>query len=242
MFGTRIAHTSPDMSLIPRRSKEKLSMSIDRLGKELEALGVSGRDIRCLLLLPQIYVGWASERRDPGALEGLLHTTATGARFGADCVGLARGWMFERPSRAQFQSAFALMRALGRAPDAPLFGRSDLLESMLWAIRAARLDREPAPGKRRGPVTLAARRALIDLESWLEVDTRNLWADLLSEDAEEARPAAFAALSDAELEGATSLLDGPAGVFESRSDDSEPPVSAPFPLVRPLPEHSPGPR
>jgi hypothetical protein len=213
-------------------------MSIDRLGRELEALGVSGRDIRCLLLLPQIYVGWASERRDQGALEALLHSTASRARFGADCAALARGWLFERPTRAQFQSAFALMRALVRAPDAPLLVRSDLLESMLWALRAARLDREPAPGKRRGPVSLAARRALIDLEAWLEVDTRELWADLLSEDADELappRPAAFVALTDAELERGTALLDAD-GSDPSAPWNEEPgaPISAPFPLVRPL--------
>jgi len=218
-------------------------MSIDRLGKELEALGVSGRDIRCLLLLPQIYVGWASERRDAGALEALLHVTASGARFDAECLALARGWLFERPTLAQFQSAFALMRALRRAPDAPLFGRGDMLESMLWAIRAARLDREPSSGRRRGPVTLAARRALIDLETWLEVDTRELWADLLSEEAEEPvqvpappAPLKLDALSDAELERGTALLDVPSlrPVAEPAADERDAPVSAPFPLVRPL--------
>lgn len=223
-------------------------MSIDRLGRELEALGVSGRDIRCLLLLPQIYVGWASERRDPAALEALLHTTATAARFHPECVGLAKGWLFERPTRAQFQSACALMRALSRLPDAPLFGRGDMLESMLWAIRAARLDREPGSGGRRGPVTLAARRALIDLETWLEVDTRELWADLLAEDVEEpaaslpAKPAApplaaeLRALTEIEIERGTALLDPSlhASAAGARVEDQEAPVSAPFPLVRPL--------
>jgi hypothetical protein len=217
-------------------------MSIDRLGKELEALGVSGRDIRCLLLLPQIYVGWASERRDQGALEALLHTTATSARFHAECIGLARGWLFERPTRTQFQSAFALMRALRRLPDAPLFGRGDMLESMLWAIRAARLDREPSIGRRRGPVTLAARRALIDLEAWLEVDTRALWADLLAEDGEEPMaaplPPKFDALSEVELDRGTALLDAArTGAVGARSDEDSP-VSAPFPLVRPRLEQS----
>jgi hypothetical protein len=230
-------------------------MSIDRLGKELEALGVSGRDIRCLLLLPQIYVGWASERRDQGALEALLHTSATSARFQPECAGLARGWLFERPTRSQFQSAFALMRALRRLPDAPLFGRGDMLESMLWAIRAARLDREPSSGRRRGPVTLAARRALIDLETWLEVDTRALWADLLAEDDDERAlapvPPKFDALSEVELERGTALLDDARagrvvangnvangnGVV-ARSEEQDSPVSAPFPLVRPLLEQS----
>ena len=51
-------------------------MSIDRLGSELEALGVSGHNLRCLLLLPQVYVGWASQRRQVAALEVLLDGAA----------------------------------------------------------------------------------------------------------------------------------------------------------------------
>src|SRR4051812_42693875 len=122
-------------------------MAIDRLGNELQALGVCGRDVRSLLLLPQIYVGWASQHRDQPALEALLDTTARAGGFGTESLNLARGWLFERPTRAQFQSGFALLRALRRAPDNPLIVSSDLLEAMLWACRAAQLDREPGAAR-----------------------------------------------------------------------------------------------
>lgn len=233
-------------------------MSIDRLGNELEALGVSGRDIRSLLLLPQIYVGWTFPRRDVPALEALLDTTARRASLAPGGLGLARGWLFERPTRAQFQSAFALLRALRRTPERPLITSSDLLEAMLWAVRAARLDPDRATGNAGGgllkPVVW---RALNDLEGWLEVDTTDLWTDILIENEEgprstrspvapeRAAPApagpasAFgASLSDLELEHATAVLDvgGDDDLSEvrGRQDAGTGPASAPFPLLRRL--------
>lgn len=235
-------------------------MSIDRLGNELEALGVSGRDIRSLLLLPQIYVGWTFPRRDVPALEALLDTTARRASLAPGGLGLARGWLFERPTRAQFQSAFALLRALRRSPERPLITSSDLLEAMLWAVRAARLDPDRATGNAGGgllkPVVW---RALNDLEGWLEVDTTDLWTDILIENEEALRSArspapvappraapasvgrssAFgASLSDLELEHATAVLDvgGDDDLSEvrGRQDTGAGPASAPFPLLRRL--------
>lgn len=215
-------------------------MSIDRLGNELEALGVTGRDARCLLLLPQVYVGWVSQRRDVPALEALLDTTARRAGLGPDVLALARGWLFEQPSRGQFQSGFALLRMLRRAPVEPLIVTSDLLEAMIWASHAARLDREPLANGKRGPVSPAARRALNDLEAWLEVETGDLWSELLSE---EDAPRAFAgasetfeALSESELESVTAALEPGTDEEHSavllRHEDRGAPASAPFPLVR----------
>lgn len=239
-------------------------MSIDRMGNELAALGVSGRDARCLLLLPQIYVGWALERRDVAALEALLDTTVRRARLGADALALARGWLFERPSRAQFQSGFALLRALRRAPERSSIASSDLLEAMLWACRAAQLERRrPDPSTFCDALSRPVSRALNELEGWLEIDAGELWEDLLS--AEAAEPGApsswagarFEALSDAELERATARLEAPADDEPSlvrlradhaqrwdddpasddgsgRHDDGPAPASAPFPLLRRL--------
>ena len=215
-------------------------MSIDRMGNELAGLGVSGRDVRCLLLLPQIYVGWMLERRDIAALEALLDTTVRRAQFGAGALALARGWLFERPSRAQFQSGFALLRALRRAPERPTIASSDLLEAMLWACRAAQLDRRrPAVSSACGPVSLPVARALYELEAWLEVDAAELWNDLLDDDPPPSSlPAArFQALSDAELDHATSLLEPVDDEDRSQvvvRDESAPPASAPFPLLRRL--------
>jgi hypothetical protein len=159
-------------------------MAIDHLGKDLEALGVSGRDLRCLLYLPQIYVGWAGSRRDLPFLEALLDTTARRAPFHPDGVGIARGWLFERPSRAQFQSAFAMLRVLGRATPTPLIHSSDVLEAMLWAVRAAKpITRAVEDGELQRS---EAWRALNELEAWLEVDTGHLWLDILCDDVERA--------------------------------------------------------
>jgi hypothetical protein len=233
-------------------------MSIDRMGNELAALGVSGRDVRCLLLLPQIYVGWMLERRDLPALEVLLDTTVRRGQLGAGAFTLARGWLFERPSRAQFQSAFALLRALRRAPERSSIASSDLLEAMLWACRAAQLERRR--GARSGDAALspAVARALSQLEAWLEIDGANLWEDVLAADSDEASAAAsraaarFDGLSDAELERATAPLTAPAADDEpslvrlrhdsgaarderaGQRDENSAPASAPFPLLRRL--------
>lgn len=168
-------------------------MSIDRMGNELAALGVSARDVRCLLLLPQIYVGWAIERRDVAALEALLDTTVRRAAFGADTFARARNWLFERPSRAQFQSGFALLRALRRAPERPTIASSDLLEAMLWACRAAQLDpQRGAVGSACGAVSVSVARALDELEAWLEIDIAELYGDLLGAEADEPAPPSLA--------------------------------------------------
>jgi hypothetical protein len=203
-------------------------MSIDRLGKELDALGVSGRDVHCLLLLPQVYAGWQGRQRNLPALEALLDSTSNRAGFGAQCQALARTWLFERPTRAQFQSAFALLRALRRAPGEPIIRTSDLLESMLWAMRAAQLDREPwselsrepRPANGRGSVvTYESRRALEQLEAWLEIDTKDLAADLLEDEPpRSSRAPGTARRSDS-------------GIVMRSADPAAPP-SAPFPLVR----------
>jgi len=231
-------------------------MSIDRMGNELAALGVSGRDARCLLLLPQIYVGWALERRDHAALEALLDRTVRRAQLGDGAFALARGWLFERPSRAQFQSGFALLRALRRAPERSSITSSDLLEAMLWACRAAQLERRrPDPSTFCDALSRPVARALSELEGWLEIDAGELWDDLLAVDADEPRapsswaPAGFEGLSDAELDRATEPLESPADDEPSlvrllphhaaRWDDGpvlrdDGPASAPFPLLRRL--------
>lgn len=219
-------------------------MSIDRMGNELAALGVSARDVRCLLLLPQIYVGWAIERRDVSALEALLDTTVRRARFDADTFARARGWLFERPSRAQFQSGFALLRALRRAPERPTIVSSDLLEAMVWACRAAQLDpQRRGVSSACGEVSMPVARALFELEAWLEIDTADLCSDLLGLDRDEpsrrseAPAAGLHAVSDAEIERATARLDAPPDDERSqvtRRDEGAAPASSPFPLLRRL--------
>lgn len=232
-------------------------MSIDRMGNELAALGVSVRDARRLLLLPQIYVGWAIERRDLAALEALLDRTVRRAQLGADAFALARGWLHERPSRAQFQSGFALLRALRRAPERSSIGSSDLLEAMLWACWAAQLEnRRPDPSTFCDSLSRPVARALGELEAWLEIDAGELWDDLLEAEAEEPHaPSSWAAarfdsLSDAELAHATAPLEAPAddehSLVQLRADaalpddgsalpdDGSVPASAPFPLLRRL--------
>jgi hypothetical protein len=232
-------------------------MSIDRMGNELAALGVSGRDARCLLLLPQIYVGWAIERRDLAALEALLDRTVRRAQLGG-AFALARVWLFERPSRAQFQSGFALLRVLRRAPERSSISSSDLLEAMLWACRAAQLERRrPDPSTFCDALSRPVARALSELEAWLEIDAGELWDDLLAADADEPgapsswAPARFESLSDAQLEYATAPLEAPAdeefSLVRLRADharrwddestlpdDGPAPASAPFPLLRRL--------
>jgi hypothetical protein len=233
-------------------------MSIDRMGNELAALGVSGRDARCLLLLPQIYVGWAIERRELAALEALLDRTVRRAQLGSGAFALARVWLFERPSRAQFQSGFALLRALRRAPERSSISSSDLLEAMLWACRAAQLERRrPDPNTFCDGLSGGVARALGELEAWLEIDAGELWEDLLAADADEPgapsswAPAGFQSLSDAELERATAPLEAHAdeefSLVRLRADhatrwddpstlrdDGPAPASAPFPLLRRL--------
>jgi hypothetical protein len=185
-------------------------------------------------------------------LDALLEITASRAGLGSGSLGVARGWLLERPTRAQFQSGFALLRAFRRAPDNALITRSDLLEAMLWASQAARLDREPAAFGVGAPVTNAVRRALSDVEAWLEVETGDVLSDLLADDgvfdARDAGAGRFVDLSDDELEHATASLDvgaddehsavlarGPSPAMPSKTSSSaEPssPAAAPFPLVR----------
>jgi hypothetical protein len=217
-------------------------MAIDRLGNELQALGVSGRHARSLLLLPQIYMGWASEHRDQPALEALLETTARGGGFGTESYDLARAWLFERPTRAQFQSGFALLRALRRAPDNPVISSSDVLESMLWACRAAQLDREPGAARGGyGAVTPTAQRALFDLQVWLEVDIDELAVDLLSASAEEVprdfeESSVVQPTSRKRQRRVLELLDQDDRAAPSGRADAGgmPPASSPFPLLRRL--------
>lgn len=148
-------------------------MSVERLGHDLAALGLAGRGVRCLLFLPQIYVGWTIERRDVGALEALLETTASRGQFARASVDAARAWLFEAPTRRQYQGGFALLRALRRMAGASI-RVSDVTESMLWAMRVADLERESLPPG-RGRADTASRRALLDLEAWLEVAADDLW-------------------------------------------------------------------
>jgi hypothetical protein len=154
-------------------------MSIDRLGRDLEALGLTGRDLRCLLLLPQVYVGWAIERRELSAVEALLDTTARHTRFGPACLDLARGWLFERPTQAQFKSGFALLRALRSTHEARLVTRADVLQSVMWATRAVLIDRRMMQGARRRPIRLGVEQALMDVEAWLEIEPAYCWAGTL---------------------------------------------------------------
>jgi hypothetical protein len=164
-------------------------MAIDHLGKDLQALGIAGRDPRCLLLLPQIYVGWTSPQRDLPFLEGLLETTAQRTGFSPECLALARGWLFEKPTRAQLRSGCALLRVLRRATPEPLISSSDVLEAMLWAVRAS----VPPVGSHAASVEelrrSAAGHALDDLENWLEVDTSDLWLDIQADMEERGSPA-----------------------------------------------------
>lgn len=231
-------------------------MSIDRMGNELAALGVSGREVRCLLLLPQIHVGWTLERRDVPALEALLDATVRRGQYGPGAFALARGWLLERPSRAQFQSGFALLRALRRAPERSSIASGDLLEAMLWACRAARLDPQRAELRRAGALSAPVARALGELEGWLELEGAGLWEDFIAAEADEPAPPAssaaarFSGLSEVELERATAPLeagdDEPSLVrLRQRDaarrengararDDASGPDSAPFPLLRRL--------
>jgi hypothetical protein len=209
-------------------------MSIDRLGSELEALGVSGHSLRCLLLLPQVYVGWASRRRQLPALEALLESSAEAVDVGPEGLALVRGWLFDEPTRAQFQSGFALLRALQRAPGGSAIASSDVLAAVLWAARAASFDREPVEDE-HGAVSPAAWRALADLEAWLEVDLGSVVTDLLADgDDREVRSTRFDGLSERELERGTALLE----VAEAGGSDDTPGSSSggdtPFPLVRRL--------
>jgi len=207
-------------------------MSIDRLGSELEGLGVSGHNLRCLLLLPQIHVGWASQRRQVPALEGLLDDTARAVDVGAEGLALVRGWLFDEPTRARFQSGFAMLRALQRAPGGSAMTSSDVLAAVLWAARAASLDREPLAGE-VGAVSPAAWRALADLEAWLEVDLGSVVAALLTDgDEREARSTRFDALSERELERGTALLETADDGGPEDTPSSAPASGAPFPLPR----------
>jgi hypothetical protein len=228
-------------------------MAIDHLGKDLEALGVSGRDLRCLLFLPQIYVGWVGPHRDIPFLEALLDTTARRARFDPECVGLARGWLFERPSHSQFQSGCALLRMLARSTPEPLIRSSDVLEAMLWAVRAAKATCSAEPTKDIDELRRSeAWRALNDLELWLEVDTSDLWLDILSDESERtAAPSSWRALpapaerreavSRSELQRPAPARD-PSTSGDTDSDDEHSALllireparlrAAPFPLAR----------
>lgn len=213
-------------------------MSIDRLGRDLEALGLSGRDLRCLLLLPQVYVGWAIERRELSAVEALLDTTARHTRFGPACLDLARGWLFERPTPAQFKSGFALVRALRSMQGARLITRADVLQAVMWATRAVLLDRQMRRGPRRTPIRRGVEQALVDVEAWLEIEPAHCVAGILfaTPDApyEPNRRQSLETRTDAAIEPRlppyTDIEDEYSAVVMTQPDDFK--EGAPFQLVR----------
>jgi hypothetical protein len=211
-------------------------MSIDRLGRDLEALGLTGRDLRCLLLLPQVYVGWAIERRELSTVEALLDTTARHTRFGPACLDLARGWLFERPTLGQFKSGFALLRALRNTHDARLITRGDVLQAVMWATRAVLLDRQLMQGARRRPIRRGVEQALVDVEAWLEIEPAYCLAGILFAEPDAPRGTnrgqSLETRTDAALERPphADLEDEYSAVIMTHPDDFK--EGAPFQLVR----------
>ena len=149
-------------------------------GLRLTALGVSGGNVRCLLLLPLAYVAWASRRRDAPTLQRLLENTAKRAKLDAESLAIANSWLVKEPGMVHFVGGFQLLTALSKAPDQPLFCASDLIKSVVWASYAAQLDREPM-ARGYGPVSRSARHAMRQVSAWLEVDIGELWVDVMAD-------------------------------------------------------------
>lgn len=150
----------------------------------LDSLGIRRENARTLLLLPIVYVAWASRRRDLAALEALLESAAERAHLDGECLRLAQSWLRREPEMSQLLAGLQRLEELTRAPDVPLFASSDLLGAVVWASSAAQLDRESS-GLGQGPVSSGARRAIRELEACLGVDIGDLWADVLAELGEE---------------------------------------------------------
>lgn len=150
----------------------------------LDGLGIRRENVRTLLLLPIVYVAWASRRRDLAALDALLEAAAERLHLDSECLRLAQGWLRREPEMPQLIAGLERLEELSRAPDEPSFGDSDLLGAVVWASSAAQLDRESS-GLGQGPVSTGARRAIRELEAYLGVDIGDLWADVLAELGEE---------------------------------------------------------
>ena len=214
-------------------------MSIQDTGPRLTVLGVSGGNVRCLLLLPLAYVAWASRRRDLPAHQRLLENIANQAKLDPESVAIARSWLRKEPALTDFLGAFQLLTELSKAPDQPLFCGSDLLKSVVWASSAAQLDREPL-ARGYGPVSSRARRAIRDLSTWLEVDIGDLWVDVMAELGEDLPRSAN--LSSPRVRTSPESSRGPASSVAGtqivvpgpgvETVDGVSPASVPFPLLR----------
>jgi hypothetical protein len=212
-------------------------MWIHDTGPKLTALGVSGGNVRCLLLLPLAYVAWASRRRDLPALQRLLENTAQRAKLDEESLAIARNWLRKEPAPVDFVGGFQLLTALSKAPDQPLFCASDLIKAVVWASNAAQLDREPlAHGD--GPVSRSARRAIRQVAAWLEVDIGDLWVDVMAElgddlprSANLSSPPVWTS-PESSRDAARSTATRPFIVPRVEHAEVAPPPSIPFPLLR----------
>lgn len=212
-------------------------MWIHDTGPKLTALGVSGGNVRCLLLLPLTYVAWASRRRDLPALQRLLENTAERAKLDAESLAIARNWLRKEPALIDFVGGFQLLLALSKAPDQPLFCASDLIKSVVWASHAAQLDREPlAHG--HGRVSRAARRAIHQVGAWLEVDIGDLWVDVMAELGEDLPRSANLSSPPVRTSPESSRDSAPPAAVRQfvvprlEYGEAVPPASTPFPLLR----------
>jgi hypothetical protein len=215
-------------------------MSVEYPSPLVVELGVTGSNLRCLLLLPLVYVAATSRRRDRVALEVLFDTAAARAGLDRQGVELARRWLRNPPPTGQLEAGLLLLRRLRDARE-PIFSPADLLASVIWAGSAAQLDRE-AFGTGSGVISTHARRAMRDLEAWLAVDVGEVWADVLAELGEElprsgnSLAPSFKTLPEssrglaapASERWATALASARAHVV----DEYAAPASVPFPLVR----------
>lgn len=158
-------------------------MRVDKPAPLVVQLGVSGANVRCLLLLPLAYVAAMSRRRDHAALDVLFEAVAGRAGLDSEGVEIARRWLREVPSMEQLEAGLLHLRRLRDSRD-PVLTPGDLLASVIWAGNAAQLDRGAA-GMQSGALSSQARHAMRDLATWLGVDIGEVWADVLAELGEE---------------------------------------------------------
>jgi hypothetical protein len=150
---------------------------------DISGLSLARVEPRYLLFLPLAYVAAASRRRDLALLDRLIESSARTRGIDGEGVELARRWVRQPPTPAEFADGLARLRDAchgAQAAGLSTLAVRDLIEAVLWACSAAQLDRERI-GRRYTPVSTSARRSIGELEAALGVEVGELWADVLEE-------------------------------------------------------------
>jgi hypothetical protein len=149
------------------------------MSRPLAALGIGPQDHRVLLLLPLVYVAWATGSMTRVERERIVELATERLLLGPGALTVLRRWLEERPSEKYFREGLTGLVALLRAPDEPTTTRDDVQQLLADAEAIAR--EAATPRHRAWSIDDSQRRALRELSRRLGVDSGKPWNDLLAD-------------------------------------------------------------